>query len=799
MSFTSWLHNLRSALASPAVEGRHRRQRSRRATTHRPGLEVLEDRCLPSTFMVLNLNDSGADSLRAAITAANANSGPDAIDFATTGTIALTSGQLDITDSLTINGPGASALTVYVDALSRAFDITGSTTNVQIRDLTITEGFPYYGGSGGAIYNTAVLTVSNCTLSGNYNLARGGGGGAIYNAGTLTVSDSTLSDNYSYGVGGAIYNAGTLTVSDSTLSGNSSAYAGGAIYNAGALTVSNSTLSGNSVFDSNGYGSIGYGGAVYMAAGSLSLSSSTLCNNTAGGGYYYYTDFEAGIQNAFIASDAYGGGLYCAGGTVSIDHSTLADNAAWVYTSDPGYPPATSYGGGIYNVSGSALQVYDSIIAGNGADVAPDFIGITSLGHNLFGNSNGAGGFPASDLLDVDPRLGPLQDNGGPTQTMALLAGSPAINAGDNTGAPAYDQRGPGFPRSFGGAIDIGAFESPSPLPPAVSISDVSLSEGNVGATAAVFTVRLSAASTQTVSVHYTTADGSATATDNDYQAQSDTLTFAPGETSRSITVLVNGDRLAESNETFAVNLTPATSAVIIDGQGVGTIVDDEPRISVSDVTRTEGNTGTTLFAFTVSLSAAYDAPVTVSFATADGVATAGSDYQATSGTLTFAPSETSKTVTVQVIGDRLAEANEAFVVNLSSPTNAALSDGQGVGTILDDEPRISITDVTMAEGRKGKTTLFTFTVTLSAAYDQAVTLSFRTVDGTATTGNNDYAAKTGTLTFAPGETTKTITIEVKGDSKREANETFYLELFGNSSNASFTKNRGIGTILNDD
>jgi Calx-beta domain len=121
------------------------------------------------------------------------------------------------------------------------------------------------------------------------------------------------------------------------------------------------------------------------------------------------------------------------------------------------------------------------------------------------------------------------------------------------------------------------------------------------------------------------------------------------------------------------------------------------------------------------------------------------------------------------------------------------------VGTILDDEPRISISDVTKAEGKKGQTTLFTFTVTLSAAYDQAVTMSYRTVDGTAKTSDSDYIAKTGTLTFNPGETTKTITIEVKGDSRKEADEYFYLDLFGNSSNSLFTKNRGIGTILNDD
>ena len=106
---------------------------------------------------------------------------------------------------------------------------------------------------------------------------------------------------------------------------------------------------------------------------------------------------------------------------------------------------------------------------------------------------------------------------------------------------------------------------------------------------------------------------------------------------------------------------------------------------------------------------------------------------------------------------------------------------------------------MTKAEGRRNKTTQFTFTVTLSVSYDQPVTMSFSTVNGTATTGDKDYVAKAGTLTFAPGETTKTISIEVNGDGKKEANETFYLDLFGNSSNSLFTKNRGIGTILNDD
>jgi hypothetical protein len=224
------------------------------------------------------------------------------------------------------------------------------------------------------------------------------------------------------------------------------------------------------------------------------------------------------------------------------------------------------------------------------------------------------------------------------------------------------------------------------------------------------------------------------------------------------------------------------------------------PRLRIADAPAvTEGNTGTHTATFTVILSAASTESVTVAYATGNGSATAGSDYQAASGTLTFAPGETTRTITVPVIGDRLGEPNETFVVNLSSPTNATIADGQGVGTVVDDEPRISVGDMAKAEGKKNQKTQFTFTVTLSAAYDQPVTVSFRTADGTATTADGDYVARTGTLTFAPGETSKTITIEVTGDNKREANETFYLDLFGNSSNLVLTDGQGLGTILNDD
>ena len=220
--------------------------------------------------------------------------------------------------------------------------------------------------------------------------------------------------------------------------------------------------------------------------------------------------------------------------------------------------------------------------------------------------------------------------------------------------------------------------------------------------------------------------------------------------------------------------------------------------VSINDVSVVEGNVGTSSMVFTLTLSAAIADPITVQFQTANGSAQSGSDFQSTGGTVSFAPGETSKTITVPIIGDRLGESNETFFVNLSNAVNAGYADSQGVGTIVDDEPRISISDVSMTEGSSG-TKNFVFTVTLSAAYDQVVTLSYQTTNGTATTGNNDYVSQTGTLTFNPGETQKTITIQVKGDKKGESDEEFYVDLSGISSNSLFAKSRGVGTILNDD
>src|SRR5262249_25336988 len=201
-----------------------------------------------------------------------------------------------------------------------------------------------------------------------------------------------------------------------------------------------------------------------------------------------------------------------------------------------------------------------------------------------------------------------------------------------------------------------------------------------------------------------------------------------------------NGDRVGEYDESFGVNLSAATNAEISDSAGMGLIVDDEPRISITpSMSHSEGNMGQTAFTFAVTLSSTYDVPVTVDWSTADGSATAGSDYQAASGTLTIPAGQTQGTITVRVTGDRVPQPHETVYVNRTGATHGVVINGYSTGTIRDDEPRISITDVSKYEGKRNHTTLFTFTVTLSAAYDQAVTMSYHTVDGTAKTSDNDY------------------------------------------------------------
>ncbi|MBI3406979.1 MAG: DUF11 domain-containing protein [Planctomycetes bacterium] len=344
--------------------------------------------------------------------------------------------------------------------------------------------------------------------------------------------------------------------------------------------------------------------------------------------------------------------------------------------------------------------------------------------------------------------------------------------------------------------------EDAAPPTPTLSINSVTVTEGNSGTASAVFTVTLSTASAQTVTVDFATANGTATSADNDYQPASGTLTFNPGDTSKTITVLVNGDAIFENNETFSVNLSNPQNATLSSGTGTGTLLNDDapPTLAIDNVSQNEGNSSTTAFTFTVTLSGATELPATVQFATADGTATtAGNDFQSNSGTLTFNPGQTSKSITVLVNGDAIFENNETFTVNLNNPQDATINSGTGTGTILNDDapPTLAINNISQNEGNSG-TTAFTFTVTLSGATELPATVQFAAGDGTATTADNDYQSNSGTLTFNPGDTSKTITVQVNGDTNVETDETFTVNL-SNPQNATASTATGNGAILNDD
>jgi hypothetical protein len=411
-----------------------------RRARYRPTLEALETRDLLSTLTVTNLLDTGVSgdgSLRGEI--ADAASG-DQIVFADslagqTITLNAANGRLALNKDLTIQGPGAASLTVSGNNATGVLVIAAGATDT-IAGLTIADG--HDGVHGGGIANHGTLTLDNCTLSGNH--ADGAfevEGGGIFNDGTLALDHCTLSDNHIFvppgflhsGNGGGISNFGALTITNSTLSGNTAdgdTNSGGAIYNDGTLTLDGSTLSDNSAF-------VG-GGILNQHDVTATVTNSTLSGNRAdppsGGG------IGGGIANA-------------SGATLTVTSSTIAGNVA-----TPGNINGGT-GGGIANFG--TLAACNTILAGNSATNGPDLEGaLGSQGYNLIGNAQGGSGFAASDRLNVDPLLGPLQDNGGPTQTMAVLAGSPALNAGDPAQLGTADQRG--VVRS--GGVNIGAYQA---------------------------------------------------------------------------------------------------------------------------------------------------------------------------------------------------------------------------------------------------------------------------------------------------------------------------------------------------
>jgi CSLREA domain-containing protein len=370
-----------------------------------------------ATFMVTktaDTNDGTCDddcSLREAIIAANVASGADVITLPAATYIlsiagmdenAAATGDLDITDDLTISGADTSNTIIDGGAIDRVFDIYRSTANVNISAVTITNGL-VTDDTGGGLQNKGVLMLDHVTVTGN--VVNGTDayavGGGIRNGGETTVTNSTISNNQA-DRGGGIFNAGSaiLDLRDTTINGNT-ARVGGGLQLYGTAVLTNATVSDNS--------SSGVGGGLALYDAAVTLINCTVASNSSGG------------NNALT--------VWGDGTTFTLKHTILANSVGNCYV---------NYGGSI-----------------------------KSDGYNL--DSDGSCGLAGpGDLSNMDPLLGPLQDNGGPTHTHALLTGSPAIDAGDNVGCPSTDQRGIARPKDgdsdCNAVCDIGAYEFVLPV-----------------------------------------------------------------------------------------------------------------------------------------------------------------------------------------------------------------------------------------------------------------------------------------------------------------------------------------------
>ena len=222
---------------------------------------------------------------------------------------------------------------------------------------------------------------------------------------------------------------------------------------------------------------------------------------------------------------------------------------------------------------------------------------------------------------------------------------------------------------------------------------------------------------------------------------------------------------------------------------GVGTFA------FISDVSVTEGNTGSQIATLTVSLTQPTITGLTISFTTVNGTATAGQDFVATSGVLTFGPGETSKTISVTILADRTGEGGESFFVDLSTTSTIGISDSRGEITILDDDVLVSIDDVTQTE--TNGTTTFDFTVRLNGVPQNSITVNYEFANGNALAGF-DFTATPGSVVIAPGTTSTQLSVTVTGDATAEDDERFFVNLIGTSDYA-IADGQGIGTILNDD
>jgi hypothetical protein len=704
--------------------------------------------------------------------------------------------NITTSEPLTLNGAGADITIVDGNQQGRIFTLNNNATLTQ---MTLRNGQTppepnIFNSGGGAIRvgTGAQVLLQNMVIEGNATSGSAGPGGAIFTTGNLTIDQSVIRNNTTQSSGGAIFQystvAAVVTVTHSLIEGNQSVQGtGGGIYASRGLVVVNSVIRENQAPTREG------GGITFQSFsdnGTMRVDGSTIEGNRAVvGAGISAAGSTVEIVNTTVSGNvasSYSGGVQVSGEqtTLSLRNSTVVDNRR---TSTVG-PRAN----GLYVSSDAAANLSNVILFGNDGDNCGVGQGtITSLGHNLSGDNTCFLG-EASDLPNTDPRLMPLSDYGGPTPTHALRPNSPAIDAGDNVNCPATDQRGAARPFDGDGdgtaSCDMGAVEAQHQL---TIVESVSFAEGSGGSNTAIFTVTLSPAHSQVVTVDYATEDGpsenGATAP-QDYAETSGTLTFQPGETVKTISVSVVTDSDVEPDEIFYVNLFNATNVEILSGRSVAAILNDDslPNLNINDAGVQETDTGTINAVFAVNLSLPSNEVVTVDYTTVDGTgenaATAPADYRSISGTLTFQPGETGKQITVQVAGDMIDEGeSEHFFVDLLNPVNADLGKGRGTGTIEDnDVSRLRLRPGPQVAAGNVAGALAPFTVDLSLPTSFVVTVDYATRDGIGddgATAPDDYTATSGTLTFQPGETEQTFSVPVIGKPAADEEKTFRVDL----------------------
>lgn len=539
---------------------------------------------------------------------------------------------------------------------------------------------------------------------------------------------------------------------------------------------------------------------VYTVTRSLNLPASTLVNITTTGTATAGTDYTGGVANVTIPANA-------TTATITIDPAVdgiVEANETVILAVAPGSgysvgTPASATGTIINDdLPAASISVSPASVAEDGAGnliytvtlnqaaFSPTSVNFTVAGTAAAGIDYAAVTSPlliptgmTTGTITINPTADGIVE---PDETVILTVAS---GSGYSVGAPA----------SATGTI----LNDDSPN---LAIDDVSASEGNSGTSTITFTVSLSSpAGPGGVSFNIASANGTAIA-GSDYIAQSLVgQTIPAGMSSYVFSILVTGDTLFEGTETFFVNVSNVLGATVLDGQGLGTIFNDDaaPSLSIDNVSVTEGNSGTTFAQFTVSLSAASGLTASVNYATANGTAVAPGDYTSTADLFTLNPGETSATVTVPVLGDTTPEPDESFSVTLSAPTNATIAPGGGTGTgtiLNDDVPEASISVLPASVAEDGAANLV-YSVSLSAPAISATTVNL-SVAGTATSGS-DYSGALSSVLIPMGDSSATVTIDPIADSAIESDETVIISVLAGSGYSVGAASVAAGTISNDD